>query len=1217
MPNLGKLGLILLAVVFVLALTPAPGWGQNVYGTIAGTVTDASGASITEATVTLTNLDNGEKHSMASDSNGNYTFVNILPGRYKLEGEKTGFKKFVREPILVQIESGIRVDVALQVGAQTETVEVTSEVPLLQPETNSLGQVVEQRSVTELPLNGRNPLALVALVPGVVPQGQPSAGNSSTSNPVGANPFALGDFQVGGGMAGQSQILIDGVPTNGAYLNVVTVIPTQDAIEEFKVQTNNLGPEYGRFAGGVINLSTKSGTNAFHGSAYEFIRNKVLNANDFFANSSGIKRPPFTQNQFGANVGGPVLKDKLFFFSSYEGFRQRKGSLLTTWVPTTAERGGDFSAIGSSNTSSVLPIYDPTTSTGCGANPAPAVCRTQFPGNIIPTNRIDPTAQALLSFFPQPNQVGNPNGNFATSYSAGGNVDQYNERIDYNLSAKQRIFGRYTQSHILSLPDAPFGQICTDRCTEDTKAKQISLGDTIAFSPKTILDLHVGYTRYIYLRTPLSQGIDLSQFGANWAALAPEMTYTHIPQVCVSNGSGDNHWGGGWCAQGTGSGIGAWDDTLSINPMVSHIMGKHNLKAGFEFRMLRNNYYQSNNPAGLLQFNAKMTAANPSNGSNPNAGTNGSTGNGFASFLLGYGDSGSFVEPARTADQNLYKAFYVGDTYQLTRKITLNLGVRVDLQGDWTERFNRNVAYNPTEPSPLLTIDPALASTVNPATGQTFANLKGGYDLVASSRHPDRSPFSAWNHVSPRLGLSYQFDRNTVIRTGYGMFYLPVDVRWNDAPHNLFINSFSTPWQTAQTDGVTPLNPLSNPEPLGITPPFGRNQALIDVQGNGNEAPLANNPAPYVQQWNFDIQRQLPGNLLVDVAYAGSKGTHLPMHDQNLNQMPDQFLPTGTVGNPAALAQIATLTAIVPNPFAGNCTGCTGPVQSGNMGTQNTVKQGQLLLPFPQFDGVAMAEPDNRDSIYHSMQLKVEKRFAAGAQVLASYTVSKLIDNTNSEINWLEASPVSWNDSNANNLRSARSLDTFDVPQRLVLASVLDLPFGKGKKFANNLSGVANKLVGGWGIDTIITFQRGFPIIIGGCPGALSNSGIPNAGCGRPDRTGPSSLTSGSLDQRLAHWFDTSVFVKSNDYSYGNDSRTEPNIRTDGQKNFDFAVFKNTKFGPDERLGAEFRAEFFNGFNHPQFNPPDSGCCGGSNFGRVSSQYNLPRLIQFALRITF
>ena len=368
--------------------------------------------------------------------------------------------------------------------------------------------------------------------------------------------------------------------------------------------------------------------------------------------------------------------------------------------------------------------------------------------------------------------------------------------------------------------------------------------------------------------------------------------------------------------------------------------------------------------------------------------------------------------------------------------------------------------------------------------------------------------------------------------------------------------------------------------------------------------------------------------MLLDVAYAGSKGTHLPMHDQNLNQMPDQFLPTGAVclpatatqpfcyNNPPAGAALTALTKIVPNPFAGNCTGCTGPLQSGSMGTQNTVKQGQLLLPFPQFDGIAMSEPDNRDSIYHSMQMKFQKRFTAGAQILATYTVSKLIDNTNSEINWLEASPVGWNDSNANNLRSLRSLDAFDVPQRLVVASVLDLPFGRGKKYGSNLNGVANKLVSGWGIDTIITFQRGFPIIIGGCPGPLSNSNIPNAGCARPDRTALSHQTSGSVGQRLADWFDTTVYTKPTDYSYGNDSRTEPNIRTDGMKNFDFAFFKNTKFGPDEKLGAEFRAEFFNGFNHPQFNPPDSGF-GDSNFGRVSGQYNLPRLVQFGLRFTF
>src|SRR4029077_7112233 len=276
----------------------------------------------------------------------------------------------------------------------------------------------------------------------------------------------------------------------------------------------------------------------------------------------------------------------------------------------------------------------------------------------------------------------------------------------------------------------------------------------------------------------------------------------------------------------------------------------------------------------------------------------------------------------------------------------------------------------------------------------------------------------------------------TVIRTGYGMFYLPVDIRWNDAPHNLFINSFSTPWLPVASDGVTPSNNvLSNPFPTasgGITPPFGRRQDLINVQGNGNEAPVNGNPAPYVQQWNFDIQRQFPGNLLFDIAYAGSKGTHLPMHDQTLNQLQPQFLPKSA-------ADVTALKTQVPNPFAGNCTGCTGPVQSGGVGTHPTVMAAQLLLPFPQFDNVAMSEPDNRNSIYHSMQMKVEKRFAAGAQILASYTVAKLIDNTNSEINWLEASPVGWNDANVYNLRGERSLDAFDVSQHLVLASVLDL----------------------------------------------------------------------------------------------------------------------------------------------------------------------------------
>ncbi len=424
----------------------------------------------------------------------------------------------------------------------------------------------------------------------------------------------------------------------------------------------------------------------------------------------------------------------------------------------------------------------------------------------------------------------------------------------------------------------------------------------------------------------------------------------------------------------------------------------------------------------------------------------------------------------------------------------------------------------------------------------------------------------------------------------------------------MFINSFNTPWLNAQSDGVTPRDPLSNPFPeSGITPPFGRDQSLIDVQGNGNDAARTNEQAPYVQQYNLDVQRQFHGDMLLDIAYAGSKGTHLPSHRQDLDQLPPQNLPTSS-------ADVSALTAQVPNPFAGNCTGCTGPVMSGGVGTNATVKAAQLLLPFPQLDDIGIAEVDNRGSSYNSMQLKVQKRFSAGAQLLVSYAVAKLIDNTNSEINWLEAAAPGWGDANAYNLRGERSLDGFDVPQRLVIGSVLDLPFGHGKAIANNAGTLTDKVIGGWGINTIITFQSGFPIIVGGCPGALSNSNIPNVGCARPNRTALSHLTHGSKTQKLAQWYDTSVFVAGTDYGYGTDSRTEPNIRADGQKNFDFAAFKNTKFGPDGRFGVEFRGEFFNLFNRTQFNPPNGW---GGQFGQVTGQYNLPRIIQFAGRFTF
>src|SRR5258707_12664978 len=392
-----------LALCFCITLIFSPPLSaQTSYGSIAGTVTDPSGAAITDAQVTVTNVATAEKRVEPTGVDGLYSFVNLLPGRYRIDVEKAGFKRTTRSDVIVDVGQSIRIDLTMQVGDVTQTVEVTGETPQLQSETSSLGQVVEERKANELPLNGRNVFNLISLAPSVVPQG--SAGGT----PVGVNPFGWGNYQVNGSFGNESAEYLDGQPLNIGYINLPVIIPTQDSIQEFKVQTSNLGADWGKFSGGVINLSTKSGTNNLHGAAYEYLRNKVLDANDFFLNKAGQKRPPFTQNQFGANAGGPLYiphlydgRDKTFWFFSWEGFRLRTGTAFTTTVPTDAERGGDFSAIKTA-------IMDP-----CGGTLSTAVAcpgfsgaAVPFAGNQIPTGRLNPTSLALLKFFPAANTAG-------------------------------------------------------------------------------------------------------------------------------------------------------------------------------------------------------------------------------------------------------------------------------------------------------------------------------------------------------------------------------------------------------------------------------------------------------------------------------------------------------------------------------------------------------------------------------------------------------------------------------------------------------------------------------------------------------------------------------------------------------------------------------------------------------------------------------------------
>jgi hypothetical protein len=1138
---------------------------QSFYGSMVGAVTDATGGAIADAAVTLTNMGTAEKRSVATDTAGSYQFVNLVPGRYRLEITKSGFRRLTRDEIVVEVQSAVRIDAPLSVGDVGQVVEVRAETPLLQTETSSLGQVVQSRAVEEMPLNGRNVLNLVALVPGVVPQGQ------TLGSPTNTNISAWGNYQIGGGIGNQSAAYLDGGPLNTSYNNAVQLVPTQDAIQEFRVQTSNLGAEFGRFGGGVVNLTSKSGTNDLHGSAYEFLRNRVLNSNTFFNNRSGVTTPAFTQNQFGANSGGRIIKDKTFFFFSYEGFRLRQGQSVSRSVPNAALREGDFSNLRTAQ-GALIPIYDPLTTCGVLGNAACAgqtTTRQPFAGNVIPANRFDPTAKILRDLWALPTGPGqqftNIN-NFNVNSSAGGNNDQYNVRIDQNISSRQRIFGRFTRWTDFNLP----GDVFNNKTGTDVNfhTHQAVIADTYTLNPSTVADVRFAFFRFSYNSLPQSVGTDLTKYA--WpASFNTQFTVPQVPYPCVQNFSY-------FCQEVIGV---TANNVFSLAPSVTKIAGRHTLRIGAEIRTLQFNFGKSNQAGGVFNFDNVFTSANPF--------SPGSTGYGWASFLLGYGATGQIpgvtgspngVQTySKTAGELHYQGYYVSDTFQVNSKLTLNLGLRWDIASPYTERYDRQSVLLPYSDSPLAT-----------AAGLP---LKGRLALVDSQDSPGRG--SQDRHAklfAPRVGFAYRLTSRTVIRGGFGIFFLPNDATFNLSPHNNPINTVITPWTATLDGGVTPSATLNNPFPGGVLQPPARSDSFQKtLYGQSISAPIKSQRYPYMQQWNFNIQRELPGGVALEVAYAGSRGVHLLQATQLINQLPDQDLSLGT-----------QLTKQVANPFLGLIT--TGSLSGP------TVAQGQLLLPYPQYTSVNITSASNRDSSYHSMQMKLEKRVRGGGTVLAAYTFSKIISNAETLTGWLDATGTSQNN---NNLKLERSLLGNDVPHRLVVSYIQDLPVGKGHALLGNVHGIADKVVSGWGVNGVSTFQSGYPL------GFTTNTNLTNSfgGGSRPNVVGGCNKgIDGSAQSRLNQWFNTSCFTQPAAFTFGNESRTDPNIRGHGVANWDFAVFKKTQL--TERFGLEFRTEFFNLFNRVQFGAPGLAQ-GNPSFGVISSQANNPRLVQFALRLHY
>ncbi|MCW5977049.1 MAG: carboxypeptidase regulatory-like domain-containing protein [Bryobacteraceae bacterium] len=1131
---------------------------------VTGTVTDPTGAVVPGAKVTAANVNTGVARDSVTNDAGNYLITALLPGRYTVTAEAAGFKQLRREQINLAVDQIGRIDFVMEVGGLQESVTVEASAVLLDSATSTVGMVVENQRVTELPLNGRNPLDLLALSPGIRVQGG-FGGKTGALN--------WGNFSSNGGLANSNSVLVEGLALDMAQMNSPSFVPPVDATEEFRVQTNKFSAEFGRTGGAIVNFSIKSGTNQLHGSAYEFLRNKVLNANNFFLNRAGRDRPAFIQNQFGASLGGPIKRDKTFFFFNWEEYRLRQPSPAITTVPTAQQRTGDFSQTFNSAGRMVV-VADPLTTTQQANG---SFARDPFPGNVIPAARLSTVAGNVSRIWPAPNAPGNALtnvNNFSTLGGTGNNEHQVVTKLDHNLSSRWKFFGTYSRTWAKQFNIDPLGY--TPNLTRDASYARThtTVSATAVFSPSLIGEFRSGFARFHAPSIPYALGFDMTTLGFP-RELAEA---TQIQSFPAFNIAGLVAVGSTASAGLTLVDLNSWGQRASM----TWVKSAHSLKLGADYRVQQLNQFQSNSLVPAFQFNSQMTAINP-------RALNQDSGVPYASFLLGNMASASVAKSERLANQRKFLALYVQDDWKVTRKLTLNLGLDYSLEFPITERYNRKMWFDPDAELPI--------------SAQVGLPLRGGFRFADGST---RSPYDLYaRQFGPRFGFAYQLFSRTVVRSGYGLFWIPAaltEVTGDNRAPAWAINTLAVP---SLDGGLTPYHTLDNPYPDGILNPPGSQAGLNTLIGQNGAANLRSFRSGYMQQWNFDIQHELGREMVLEVLYAGSSGTGLPAQwASQMNQLAD-----------AHLAQGSALQQPVPNPFY-------GLVQAGPLAQPN-VQRGQLLRPFPQFQTLYVEGMPLGHSSYHSFQLQFNKRFGSSVVGLA-YTLSKAIGNTESRSDWLEggAQGTSMGFLNNNNRRLDRALAIADVPHRLVASFSLDLPFGRGRRLLSG-AGPVDRLVSGWQLTGVYTAQSGTPVAVGSntnLTGAFNDvtdvygSYSSNA---RPDNNGQSAKLSGSAHDRLNRWFDTSVFSTPPAFAFGTAPRTLPDARWHGTNNLDFGLFKNNRFGTDGRYNVQFRAEAFNAFNRVRFGVAGIRHDDAANFGVIGSQGNIPRQLQLALKFLF
>jgi hypothetical protein len=1178
---------VLGSLCFAFALAQL--FGQANVGAILGNVKDTSGGVMVGATVTLIDPATKEQRTMRTNQLGDYVFKGVRPSPYTVMVEMTGFRTAIHENVILGVAQTLAVDFTMEPGAVTNRIEVRGEALVLEPTTSFLGTVIAEPMIRTLPTAERDVFELVRLSPSVVTNPKFGSGKKiSTGEIVDSGPpgMKLNQISINGGRNLTSEFLLDDTPNTGMGFNWVAVIPPLDAVQEFNVLTNSYPAKYGRTSGGVITVVTKTGTNSFHGTAWEFLRNDNLDATNFFTNREGQKKHEFHHNQFGFTAGGPVRRNKTFFFGSYEGYRILDSGPVFLGLPIALERAGDFSQSFRPD-GSLREIYDPFTTRW--DDTTGTFVRDQFMGcdgntpNVICPDRFDPVAVNLLKYIPEPNRPGDPlthvNNFFAQEGFRRGD-DEIQTRIDHNLNERHTLFGRFSWNVTHFTPSNLFGNIAdsfNNPYWSSTKSLTLSYNWTL--SPNTLLNVRYGLMRERDTHNQDSMGFDITELGFP-TSLRDQFETRIFPRFDIDIPGGGVNLGAQYFSL-----VRRASTTQSLAANLSKVIGRHSIEAGFDLRLIQGANFTASWPTGQYQFDAGFT-----NGPNPLEPSD--MGNGLASFLLGTTSGGYAAYDPHWFLTNKYYAFYIQDDIKVTPKLTLNLGLRYDYEAPLEDRYNQLsfVDFNSDIPISVTPVDVGFDLGLRPEPpfrgGPRFPGAGG---LPKGAQLPDRNDFG------PRLGLAYRLTPKTAIRMAYGILY-PGTTADNSGNYPGVMGFNPITGVNTSPDGLTPYNfpdrafLLSNPFPNGLIPVEGSSKGLSTGLGQGDSG-LNHTPRhAYYQQWNFGIQRELPAGLLLNVAYVGSHGLKLAdFNGHNYDELPNQYLALGD-----------SLFQSLPNPFFGVVPNNT------SLGASDTTTRRQLLRPYPQYDTVNAFPEYQASSLYHAFQMKVEKRTSHGLSLLTAYTFSKSID-TNSSTNMLYGSGTEgYQDPYHLNLE--RSVSAFDRTHVLNITFVYELPFGPGKALGSNTTNrVARQLIRGWMVGSILSFATGFPLGVG--------CGICSWPATRPDLIGdPSQGATGPAESRMNRYFNVDAFAVPQPYRYGNAPRFLPHTRGPGQANTDLSIMKDTPFA--ERYKVQFRAEFFNLANRPEFGFPDLSS-GSPSFGQINSQVNDPRRIQFGLRLAW